>query len=307
LQLKVRLGKEETMRHYDRVNFRHLNDSERYRDYDYLADDAWVGPNERVPHGAMDENEPPWSTLGGYETGPFLDERAFDARRGQGRDYGRDMGLGYGREHDVRRSFERDGEDDYDRGYGRPRDLTHHLEYPREGFDIDERTQHLRPAMRARPRSRLPGGEMVRGIAHGVRDVREVVRHPGGFVRRMVRGIFHGKGPKNWLRSDTRIHDEVCELLAEHPEIDASEIDVVVKDGEVTLEGSVPDRRTKRLADEVLDHVLGLHDVHNRLTVTRASSTTTSRSETSANGNGNGSRQLSGSQGANTTTGATRR
>jgi len=34
------------MRHYDRTDFRHLNDAERYRDYDYLADD-WVGPNER--------------------------------------------------------------------------------------------------------------------------------------------------------------------------------------------------------------------------------------------------------------------
>jgi hypothetical protein len=29
------------MRHYDRADLRHLNDSERYRDYDYLADDGW--------------------------------------------------------------------------------------------------------------------------------------------------------------------------------------------------------------------------------------------------------------------------
>jgi hypothetical protein len=33
------------MRHYDRADVRHLNDSERYRDYDYLAEDGWpVGP-----------------------------------------------------------------------------------------------------------------------------------------------------------------------------------------------------------------------------------------------------------------------
>jgi hypothetical protein len=29
------------MRHYDRADLRHLNDSQRYRDYDYLADDGW--------------------------------------------------------------------------------------------------------------------------------------------------------------------------------------------------------------------------------------------------------------------------
>lgn len=251
------------MRHYDRVSFRHLNDSERYRDYDYLGDDSWVGANERVPHGAMADDEPPWSTLGGYDTGPFINERAFDERRGQGRDYGRDLGLGYGRDNDVRRSFERSEGDDYDRGYDRPRARGQQLEYPREGFDIDERTQHERGGGRHVSQTR------GRVALRGVRTVGEVIRHPGWFVGRMVRGLFHGKGPKNWIRSDARIHDEVCELLAEHPEIDATEIDVVVKDGEVTLEGSVGDRRTKRLAETVLDEVLGLHDVHNRLRVTR--------------------------------------
>jgi hypothetical protein len=237
------------MRHYERVSYRHLNDSERYRDYDYLGDDAWIGPNERVPHGAVDADEPPWSTLGGYETGALLDERTFDARRGQGREYGRDLGLGYGREHDVRTTFERDARDDYDRGYARPAALTHRLEYPREGFAIDERTSPPRPQ-----RSRSP-------------RVREAIWHPGSFVRRMVSGLFHGRGPKNWLSSDTRIQDEVSELLARDSHIDATNIEVVVKEGEVTLSGSVPDRRTKRLAEEALDEVMGVRDVHNRLKV----------------------------------------
>lgn len=283
------------MRHYDRANYRHLNDSGRYRDYDYLGDDGWVGANERVPHGAVDENEPPWSTLGGYETGPFLDERAFDVRRGQGREYGRDLGLGYGRESDVRQTFERSEGDDYDRGYARPRALTHRLEYPREGFAIDERTQHLRPGARQEAR-----GDVRRREMGGGRGVREVVRHPGSFVRRMVSGLFRGRGPKSWMRSDTRIHDQVCELLAEHPEIDATDIEVQVKDGGVTLTGLVPDRRTKRLADEALDEVMGVQDVHNRLKVGSAS--TTPRA-----GDGNGSRQLTGSQSAQTSTAATRR
>jgi hypothetical protein len=36
------------MRHYDRLSYRHLNDSNRYRDHEYLADDGWVGANEHV-------------------------------------------------------------------------------------------------------------------------------------------------------------------------------------------------------------------------------------------------------------------
>jgi hypothetical protein len=34
------------MRHYDRADFRHLNDGERYRDYDYVAEDGWAQTEE---------------------------------------------------------------------------------------------------------------------------------------------------------------------------------------------------------------------------------------------------------------------
>lgn len=246
------------MRHYDRLSYRHMNDSERYRDYEYLADDGWIGPNERVPHGAASENEPPWSTVGGWEARPFVAQHAFDEARGQGREYGRDFGLGYGREHDPGRTFERTAADDYDRGYGRPQDISERLEYRHEPFMLDERT----PERRAEPRAG--------GTTEMLRDLGRDVMHPGRFVRRVVKGIFRGKGPKNWVRSDARIRDEVCELLANDPEIDATDIEVTVKDGEVTLSGTVDDRHTKRLAEHVLDDVLGVKDVHNQLRVARA-------------------------------------
>lgn len=244
------------MRHYDRSSFRHLNDSERYRDLEYLGDDGWIGANERIPHGAASGEEPPWSTLGGWEARPFVAEHAFDEERGQGRAYGRDFGLGYGREYDPASTFERTAADDYDRGYGRPRDATERQEYPREPFILDERIEEESIA--------APGAPSTLGR---LRDLGYDVLHTGQLVRRVVRGIFHGKGPKNWVRPDARIRDEVCELLANDPEIDASEIEVTVKDGEVTLEGVVDDRRTKRLAEHILDDVLGVKDVHNRLRV----------------------------------------
>lgn len=78
---------------------------------------------------------------------------------------------------------------------------------------------------------------------------------------------FFGIGPKGYKRSDERIHEDVCETLARHPEIDASDIEVNVSEGMVTLEGQVDSRRVKRLAEDVLDHISGVKDVHNFLKV----------------------------------------
>lgn len=78
-------------------------------------------------------------------------------------------------------------------------------------------------------------------------------------------GPHRGRGPQGYRRSDDRIHEEVCDLLEAHGAIDASDIDVKVENGEVTLEGTVSDRRTKRLAEAVAETVRGVEDVHNRL------------------------------------------
>jgi hypothetical protein len=78
-------------------------------------------------------------------------------------------------------------------------------------------------------------------------------------------GPFTGVGPRNYHRSDETIHEDVCRRLTQHGEIDASEIDIEVKDGEVTLQGKVADRRMKRLAEANVDRIRGVIDVHNRL------------------------------------------
>ncbi|MEW5853775.1 MAG: BON domain-containing protein [Myxococcota bacterium] len=74
-------------------------------------------------------------------------------------------------------------------------------------------------------------------------------------------------GPRGYRRSDEAIHDEVHALLTDHDAVDASDIVVTVMHAEVTLEGSVPTRRMKRLAEDVCLSVRGVHDVHNRLRV----------------------------------------
>jgi len=74
-----------------------------------------------------------------------------------------------------------------------------------------------------------------------------------------------GKGPKGFRRSDDRLREDVCEALADDHEVDATDIEVSVKDGEVTLSGMVKSRQMKREATDVVENVRGVTDVHNLL------------------------------------------
>jgi hypothetical protein len=75
------------------------------------------------------------------------------------------------------------------------------------------------------------------------------------------------KGPKGWRRADAAIREDVCEALAYDGVLDASDIEVEVKDSEVTLKGTVRDRPSKRRAETLAERVRSVHDVHNRLTI----------------------------------------
>lgn len=106
------------------------------------------------------------------------------------------------------------------------------------------------------------GGSGARHDSYGT-DWRGDVR---GY--RQSPGISHrGRGPKNWRRSDDRIFEEVNEILTEHHELDASEIEVKVENGEVTLTGLVASRRDKRLAEDLAESCRGVVDVHNQLRI----------------------------------------
>lgn len=84
---------------------------------------------------------------------------------------------------------------------------------------------------------------------------------------RALRGGYRGKGPTGYTRSDERIREDVNDALTEDDYIDASSIDVQVKNGEVTLSGTVPDRRMKRLAEDCIDRIPGIKDVTNHIRV----------------------------------------
>jgi hypothetical protein len=82
-----------------------------------------------------------------------------------------------------------------------------------------------------------------------------------------AQGEHYGRGPVGYTRRDELIHDDINDHLTEHSYIDATQIAVSVKDGEVTLEGSVPDRDQKFYAEEVASQVHGVKDVTNLLKV----------------------------------------
>jgi hypothetical protein len=79
---------------------------------------------------------------------------------------------------------------------------------------------------------------------------------------------YRGRGPKGFRRSDERIHEDLCERMAAHPALDASEIDVRVTNGDVVLDGTVRSRSERRLAEALAESVGGVREIHNELRMT---------------------------------------
>ena len=84
---------------------------------------------------------------------------------------------------------------------------------------------------------------------------------------RQEQGLYKGKGPRNYRRSDDRIQDNINERLTDDPLVDASEVEVAVQDGEVILSGTVDDRVAKRRAEDIAESVSGVTNVENRIRV----------------------------------------
>jgi len=78
---------------------------------------------------------------------------------------------------------------------------------------------------------------------------------------------FRGRGPRGFQRSDVQIRDAICERMADSADLDATDIDVTVASGVVTLAGNVPDRESRWVAEDLAGSVGGVRDVQNQLRV----------------------------------------
>lgn len=74
---------------------------------------------------------------------------------------------------------------------------------------------------------------------------------------------------KDYRREDTLIYEEVYESLLNARGVDASDIEIKVEDGIVTLSGRVENRMMKKEAEMCLEHIPGIEDVFNLLTLSQ--------------------------------------
>ncbi|ODV41930.1 hypothetical protein AWV79_31810 [Cupriavidus sp. UYMMa02A] len=112
-------------------------------------------------------------------------------------------------------------------------------------------------------------GDPRRDSMYGLGDPRAQRRPEYGFERRGDAGYRRSQGPRNYRRSDDRVHDEVCTRLAHEDGLDVSEVTVHVRDGVVTMEGTVNDRRSKYDIEDIAASVFGVNDVINHIHVHR--------------------------------------
>ncbi|MDM7915686.1 MAG: BON domain-containing protein [Candidatus Eisenbacteria bacterium] len=83
-------------------------------------------------------------------------------------------------------------------------------------------------------------------------------------------GPWLGYGPLGYRRSDESVREDVIDRLTENADLNASDIEVAVHDGEVRLRGQVEDRYQKRLAEDLAESISGVWDVHNEMSIRRS-------------------------------------
>ena len=83
------------------------------------------------------------------------------------------------------------------------------------------------------------------------------------------KGMYAGRGPRGYRRSDERIREDINDHLTDDWYIDASDVEVTVNSGMVTLTGRVDSRDDKHRAEDLAESVSGVTDVSNQLRVCR--------------------------------------
>lgn len=106
---------------------------------------------------------------------------------------------------------------------------------------------------------------------------------------------FAGRGPKDYQRSDERIREEVSDRMTDDHDLDASEISVEVRGGEVTLTGTVRTRDQKRRAEDLAEQCSGVGDVTNNIRVKQDDSRGGQSSGKSGSSQSDSSQSMSGS------------
>jgi antitoxin component of MazEF toxin-antitoxin module len=91
-----------------------------------------------------------------------------------------------------------------------------------------------------------------------------------GFTRRVTPAQVYSASrvaPRNFHRTDERIVELVAEGLAE-AQLDVSDVEIFAEKSEVTLRGTMRDKKARLIAELVARNVLGVAEVDNQIEVT---------------------------------------
>jgi hypothetical protein len=228
---------------------------------------------------------------------------------------------GYGGEHSMQSPARYDHEYDSPQrgaygmgGYGRNSDLRtgrHEQRYPGPGYAWNG------PASGPQGRSGMEEeGSYESSTAGGYGDlgVSRYLSGPGLDDRRHGRSFpagkqrgFRGQGPRGYKRSDERLAEDINERLTDDDHIDASGISVAVKDGIVTLEGDVRERRMKHHIEDLVELCHGVQDIRNQITVRRNGGTGSEAGNDESVGGHQGTTGQERASGSNGGSGSSRR
>lgn len=89
----------------------------------------------------------------------------------------------------------------------------------------------------------------------------------GGSDQGQTGGRTQFRSPKGYTRSDDRIREDVCDRLGTLSGVDPSEVEVSVRDGEVTITGTVRERWQKHQIENAADAISGVKEIHNQIRV----------------------------------------
>jgi osmotically-inducible protein OsmY len=265
--------------------------NERWRTRDRAPDEQYTQRDDddsRLARESMERDYYGSGERGGYRRHEREDDRGPRYNRGYGQgdhnqSYGRNQGSMGGRYSQGQRFSES--------GYGRGREYvggeSRHHGNEMGGWEGREEEQW---------RNRDVHGQYDRDANYGGFSSRrgnpsaygEGVSYQGGsgrwgqagsqYSRGEESGPHRGRGPRGYKRSDDRVREQVCDCLTDDDWLDASNIEVTVKDGEVTLSGYVSDREDKRRAESLAERIPGVRDVQNSLRVQRAEAASQSAS-----------------------------
>lgn len=263
-------------------------------DDEYAAERPWRAAHPQRDAGG--ERRPRWSEQPERYGGGYRDDELWSTPRGERDDarYGLDtdnerryaQGMqdpdnrhrahGYGRSDSAwqgQRDYGRDFHDQNNSGYDAARSYGQGRYQDDAGSDRARASwtqEHDYEGPRyasSRPRRDVAGSQYARTDTYGGAGFRQQGKRYW-FDEGDQRSQFRGTRPRGYERSDERLRELACERLTD-AEVDASDIEVKVEQGTVTLEGSVPARWMKHQAEDIIDDLGGVRDIQNHLRVSR--------------------------------------